>query len=273
MTESTGQHVVVGFETLVAGFRRLGILPGGVTMVHSSLSAFGRVDGGAAAVIRALLQTLGPLGTLVMPTLCQKDKELRFKTWDIERSSSDVGHITETLRLWPQALRSDHATHSVAALGPLAGEITGEHKHSYGRPGPWGVAAFGYNSPWEKLYRVNARYCFLGVTMRVNTMGHLIQSIFVERILSVASPAKRAQLLDEVAGWCKPGAWPWYDFERMEKILAERGFVTYVMIGEASCRAVDARAMVEATLEILQADPERWFDAPFMDWYRRATRH
>ena len=38
-------------------------------MVHSSLSALGEVEGGANTVIGALLEAIGPTGTLAMPAM------------------------------------------------------------------------------------------------------------------------------------------------------------------------------------------------------------
>ncbi|MBN1668234.1 MAG: AAC(3) family N-acetyltransferase, partial [Anaerolineales bacterium] len=47
----------------------LGVRPGGVLLVHSSLSSLGQVPGGAETVVRGLLATLGETGTLLMPAL------------------------------------------------------------------------------------------------------------------------------------------------------------------------------------------------------------
>ena len=60
--------VVIGFEDLCDGFRRLGLQVGGGVMVHSSLSSFGHVLGGARTVIEALMEVVTPEGTLMMPS-------------------------------------------------------------------------------------------------------------------------------------------------------------------------------------------------------------
>lgn len=265
-----GGQATVSQAELVAGFRRLGLQAGRTAMAHSSLSAFGWVDGGAETVIRALLEVLGPEGTLVMPTLCQRDRELRFSTWDRFHSPSDVGRITEVFRHWPGAIRSDHATHSVAALGPLAASLTAGHAQAHGRPGPWGPAAFGHGSPWERLYELNAIYCFLGVNFRVNTMRHFVQSLLVEEILSAAPASRRADLGQRLAGWLKPGVWPNWDDERMERRLAGMNLVRYADIGQARCAAIPARLLVRRTLGIIKAEREQWLDGPFLRWWREA---
>ncbi len=54
-------------ESLQTDLRALGIRPGIVVLVHSSLSAMGWVCGGSVAVVTALQKVLGSTGTLVMP--------------------------------------------------------------------------------------------------------------------------------------------------------------------------------------------------------------
>ncbi len=54
-------------SSLRAELTALGVRPGSVLLVHSSVSALGWVAGGPVAVVQALLDALGPDGTLVVP--------------------------------------------------------------------------------------------------------------------------------------------------------------------------------------------------------------
>jgi len=257
-------------EDIERGVREVGVEAGDVALLHSSLSAMGWVEGGADTVIDAFLAVLDPdRGTLVLPTLCQADKERRFETWDIERSPSDVGRITEIGRLRPDAIRSDHPTHSVAAIGARAQEITQDHAAAHGRPSPWGPAAFGFGSPWEKLYQWDARYLFLGTTTSCNTIAHFAQAEFVRWVLEDVE-AGRDELLAELRGWNKPGVWPNFGFAIVEEWLAERNAIHYARIGDATLRATRARVNADTIIEKLKDPPEGLLPEDFMDWYRRA---
>jgi len=126
--------IPVTVETLKRDLSAVGVRPGSVLLVHSSLSALGWICGGAVAVIQALLETLGSEGTLVMPTFTTaltdprnwqhppvledwKDTirretppfdPLRTPTWQ-------MGRIAETFRTWPNVVRSLHPHSSFAA--------------------------------------------------------------------------------------------------------------------------------------------------------------
>ncbi len=257
-------------EALVEGFQKLDAKPGEIMMAHSSLASFGWVGGGAESVIEAMLAAVSPGGTVVLPTLAQGDNERRFETWDIEKSPSDVGRITEVFRLRPDSTRSDHPTHSVAASGPHTEQIVSGHAAAYGRPGPWGPRAFGHGSPWDKFYELNVLYCFLGVTFSCNTMRHYIQSCLVEGAIAASGDPEAAT--EKLRGWCKPGIWPDYQSILMQERLTDRGLVKSAQIGAATCYCIRARVMVDNALEILRAEPEQWFDAEFVSWYRENSK-
>jgi aminoglycoside 3-N-acetyltransferase len=249
----------------VEGMRELGAGPGEVVMAHSSLSAFGWVDGGADTVIEGVIESVAPDGTVVFPTLCQRDKERRFETWDIDTSPSDVGRMTEVFRLRPDTRRSDHPTHSVAAVGPMTDRIISGHATADGRPGPWGPAAFGHGSPWDVFYELDIVYCFLGVTFSCNTMRHYIQSRLVEEAIAAAPEGEDAA--EDVRGWRKEGVWPDYKGPRMQKRLTELGLITQAQIGGATCYSIRARQMVDSALAILREEADEWFAEDFVNWY------
>ena len=56
-------------ESLSAGLRSLGLEPGTVVLVHSSLSRLGNVRGGADTVVDVLLDAVSPGGTVLFPAL------------------------------------------------------------------------------------------------------------------------------------------------------------------------------------------------------------
>ncbi len=88
------------------GLRALGLARGDLVMVHSSLRAFGTVDGGARAVAQALLSVLEPEGTLVVPIFRAYFTEGPDQVWYRDSSPSLMGAVSETVRTWPGARRS-----------------------------------------------------------------------------------------------------------------------------------------------------------------------
>lgn len=260
---------------VTAAARAVGIGPGDTVMFHSALSSMGTVVGGPDTVIDGFLDAVGPTGTVAVPTLCNwtpEEQKFVFVRWNPKTSPSYVSLITETFRPRPDAVRSDHATHSVAAIGSRAVELTARHGGSGPRPGPFGPAAFARESPWQKFYDWNAAYGFIGVTFRVCTMVHFVESLIVERARARARPEARAQLASEIVGWMKPGVWPTVrvdEREIIERMLAEKGIVRYGKIGSATLRCARAKPMVDEWVAILEREPQRWLPAEFLKWMEK----
>lgn len=238
--------------------RAVGLRPGDTVMFHSSLSSMGTVVGGADAVIDGLLAAVAPDGTVAVPTLCPSKPDGEFSAserWDPRTTPSYVGAITETLRGRPGALRSDHPTHSVAAIGGRGEELTRNHGASCLRPSQFGGRAFAHESPWQRLIDWNAAYCFIGVTFRVNTMVHCVESILAERALQAASADTRGRLAGELADWDTPGVFPHIRVENreiIERLLADEGLISCAKIGSATLRCCRTRPMVERWVAIVE---------------------
>ena len=77
-------------EDLKTCLRTAGVYPGDALLVHSSLKAFGPIEGGADTVIDGLLQAVGFDGLIAVPT----------HTWDVVNDRQPVWHETLTPRMW-----------------------------------------------------------------------------------------------------------------------------------------------------------------------------
>ena len=102
-------------------------------MMHSSLSALGPVQGGAATVVDALLDAVGDGGTLLVPAFRDSvwGDPAEFTNSDCDCTGADglclsrqpgfQGVIPEEVRRRPGSLRSCHKTHSWVPGSPRAG--------------------------------------------------------------------------------------------------------------------------------------------------------
>jgi aminoglycoside 3-N-acetyltransferase len=116
---------------MVAGLRRLGVEQGDLLEVHSSLRSLGPVEGGAAAVIRALQEAVGVSGALVMPAYPvspaiapSADEQARGITWKVRilpfddlTAPTGMGAIADAFREWPGVRRDTDTLFSYVAWG------------------------------------------------------------------------------------------------------------------------------------------------------------
>ncbi|HYF52234.1 MAG TPA: AAC(3) family N-acetyltransferase [Planctomycetota bacterium] len=124
---------------VIGAVRRVGVKPGDIIMAHSSLSDFGYLEGGADALIDALLEAVGPRGTVCVPT--HSLNWVGRPPYDPKTAPSFTGAVPAVFLKRKEALRSGHPTHSVAAIGPAAKALTsgdGGHLAPQSREGFWG---------------------------------------------------------------------------------------------------------------------------------------
>lgn len=228
-------------QDIVNGLRELGLEAGDTVIVHSSLSSFGEVEGGAEAVVDAVLEVITDKGTLLVPTFNYEPG-----VFDPATTPSVVGKITEAVRARPNAIRSKHPTHSITGIGPLAETITEDHEK---------VHPFGRGSALWKAVQVGAKILQLGVTHTSNSTVHVAEEIanvgYLERQRHVGIKQPNGKVIHK---WIRrPGCSQ--GFNVLDEPLFERGAIKEVMIGNCKARLMSARAVVDAAVEMLKADP------------------
>jgi len=119
--------------------------------------------------------------TLAMPAFILGDENYNLSkyyntnSFDVNKSKSQMGLLTELLRRHPGVKRSIHPTHSVCAFGPLAEKLTMEHhlqntKCGIGTP-------FGYMADYKtKILGIGTKY--YRVLTQVNTAEDILKEKF-----------------------------------------------------------------------------------------------
>lgn len=271
--DSAGTTVVTE-DDIAEKLSDAGIVPSDILLIHSSLKSFGYVSGGPISVINAAKKSVGENGTVVFPTLVQRDFANAYKNWDIKKSPSDVGLITETFRLLDESIRSDQATHSVAAWGKRAAELTCEHS-SYGpRMGVFGDYCFSYSSPWQKMYINGAKIVFMGIDMVYNTFKHFTEYMLMEYYLGlIADPKKKCTAMSKIARHNVKGVWPFHDSRRAQLVMEDLGLIKYVKCGNSVFLSIRADQYVDTMLKLLKADPGQWVDPEVLHWIETYVNH
>ncbi len=254
-------------QGIIDALKQLGLNEGDICLFHSSYKSLGPVEGGAETVISAFENVIGKEGTLVVPTLSIVDFSNSYKTWYMDKPS-DVGYLTEYFRKQMYVYRSNSPTHSVAARGKLAYELT--YQHGWGEPRftPFGDYPFSETSPWEKMEQLNAKVVFIGVTMRYNTMKHLIEAKMIHHFLSlIKDEKKREEHKNKLRKFgSTEGCWPFYFGEGMQARLEEMGLISHVKCGEAELLMFEAKKTNAETLNILINDYKNWFNEDTCAW-------
>jgi aminoglycoside 3-N-acetyltransferase len=248
-------------SSLVAGFRNLGLQAGQTVLVHTSMSKLGWVNGGAVAVIQALMDVLTKEGTLVMPTHSdgyidlhtelynawppEIEEEVRntMPIYDPQRTPSfRMGCVAELFRTWPEVLRSNHPRYSFAAWGKEACFVTKEHALAL---------SLGEGSPLARVYDLRGYVLLIGVGHEKNTSIHLAEY-----------RASNPPMTECGVPWLVNGKREWFTFPDVYLLemytgaagqaFEEEGNVTIGQVAGATCRLMSQKCLVDYAVD--------WFD-------------
>jgi aminoglycoside 3-N-acetyltransferase len=243
----------VNAAAIAADLRALGLPAGASVLVHSSLSSLGHVDGGAPAVVAALEEAVGAEGTVLVPTFTGGPhlSPACPPVFDAERDAGWTGAVAESLRVRPDAVRSLNPTHSVAAIGRRAVELTQAHVDS--------VSPCDGLSPFAKLAADDDGYILLlGVDHESNTTFHHVEELVGAGYHLQPEPARALILVGErtlrrsivLHRYGTPRR-----FMVLDELLTARGAQTVGRVGAAETRLVRARAFVTIAEDALRTSP------------------
>jgi aminoglycoside N3'-acetyltransferase len=228
-----------------------------VVCLHSSLKSFGRVEGGADAVIDAFLAAGC---TLIVPTFtyaCQvpppagwsveQNGEMpdRFAHWNsaeafdrngILITREEMGAIPARVLQRPERVRGNHPTDSFAGLGPLAAGLVADQC-------PLNV--FG---PFKKMYSgPPARLVLAGVGLTAATAVHFAEELSGRRLFRRWGRLAGGTDIEVEEGGCSEG------FENLA--FAVTSVEQRIVVGESPWRIYPFREFIDAIVPAIRKNP------------------
>jgi len=260
---------------LAAGFRRLGVAPAYLVMLHASIRAVGPIAGGPDQIHLALKDVLTPAGTLVMYASCPQhvdeigrgnltaaeERELLEKLPAFDpltaRAQRENGALVELFRTYPGSVANDHVARFVV-WGSMAPRLLS--------PQPWDYA-FGAGSLLERFVEAGGRILLLGCDHDAVTFLHYaehIAPIAGKRIATFKIPVEEdgRRVWREMSEFDTSDAgahpnWPPRFFaqivDRYLEITANAG----ALVGDARAYLIDAAGLLDfavRTMEVMARD-------------------
>ena len=163
------------FTKILAG--DLGLAAGDLVYVHSGMDGL-NLAFPFYRILFLIQEVIGSRGTVLFPTypnhrMSSYEYLQQGKIFDVRRTPSYTGILTEFARRQRNAVRSLHPTKSVCAIGPAAREITATHHLS---PYPYDTC-----SPYYKLIEGGGRIIGLGATTNYISFGYCVDDALKEK--------------------------------------------------------------------------------------------
>jgi aminoglycoside 3-N-acetyltransferase len=251
------QPAVITAEDITAQLRALGVAAGDDLFVHSDMRRLLSVQGtGREAKLATVVEGLSgavPEGTLMLPTFSYSF--CRDEPFDLERSPSTVGVLTEFFRALPGVRRTVEPIFSTAIRGPVADGW---------EPDLFGVTdrnCFGERSIFAYLLERDAKVVCLGIDPSVCTLVYLAEQregvpyrYFKEFHGEVVNGSSRAPV---TASYFvrRLDLGVENDFSRLFAGLERAGELRAARLGRAEVAVIPARAMIDAARRGLAEDP------------------
>lgn len=155
----------------------LNLTEGDLVYVHSGMDGL-NLEFPFYRILFLIREVIGASGTVLFPTypnhrISSYEYLRQGQVFDVRRTPSYTGILTEFARRQRNAVRSLHPTKSVCAIGPAAVEITGTHHLS---PYPYDTC-----SPYYKLIAGGGKIVGLGATTNYISFGYCVDDAWKEK--------------------------------------------------------------------------------------------
>jgi aminoglycoside 3-N-acetyltransferase len=150
---------------------------GDLVYVHSGMDGL-NLEFPFYRILFLIREVIGASGTVLFPTypnhrISSYEYLRQERVFDVRRTPSYTGILTEFARRQRGAVRSLHPTKSVCAIGPNAAEITATHHLS---PYPYDTC-----SPYYKLIAGGGKIVGLGATTNYISFGYCVDDAWKEK--------------------------------------------------------------------------------------------
>lgn len=167
-----------GCAELLQALRALGVQPGDTVMLHSAWSREHGFRGSVGELVDTFVEAVGPAGHLLMVTLPYRNAALDWlesgRRFDVRKTPSMMGMVSEVFRRREGVQRSLHPTHPIAVLGPDARRFIAAHPNCVHPCGP--------GTPFEEVLKADGRVVFLNVPIDTFTFFHYLEHLVHETL-------------------------------------------------------------------------------------------
>ena len=234
----------------------LGLQKGQKIIVHSALSQFGVIAGGAKTIVETLKEIITPDGLIVMPTFTYQTKLLDNKnTPRLQQcftlglpASCELGTVAEEFRKSPDTVRTFHPYISFALWGQNSTILTKKYyMHD----------SMTLTSPVGEIYQNDGYVLVLGADFTGMSILHLAE--YLAKVPYTKYCAHFGYLdgkQKKIITLRKTGHSG--EFKKIHGLLFSTDKIrfNYLKIGDADCYLIKAKDIVDTTVSILEKKPD-----------------
>ena len=245
-------------QALIACVRTLGIEAGDCVLLHSGFEHGSGYTGSPGSVIDGLLELLGPEGHLLMMSMPYRGASELYAAsdplFDVRRTPSAVGLLSEILRRRDGVLRSLSPLHPVLAHGPLAAWLVSDHEQF--------AYSCGSGTPFARLLGLAGKFLFLDAPYGALTFMHHVEDHYRTRLpVELYAPQAARMRLRDYAGRERVVAQYFFSaeararrhFTPIEQTLQRAGQLRHARVGNSRLACVGAVDVMGCAGELLAA--------------------